>query len=40
VGCSPPTFRVRLLRARRRLAAQLRREADLGTFLTVKTRLD
>jgi RNA polymerase sigma-70 factor (ECF subfamily) len=40
VGCAAPTFRVRLFRARRRLAAQLRREAGRGTFLTVETRVD
>lgn len=39
-GCSPAAFRVRLFRARRRLAAQLRREADLGTLITAETRLD
>ena len=40
VGCSPPAFRVRRFRARRRLAAELRREADLGTILIAETRVD
>jgi RNA polymerase sigma-70 factor (ECF subfamily) len=40
VGCSPPVFRMRLFRARRRLAAELRREADLGTILIAETRVD
>jgi RNA polymerase sigma-70 factor (ECF subfamily) len=37
VGCTPSTFRVRLLRARRRLATQLQRQAERKSLLTAET---
>ncbi|HEV7750154.1 MAG TPA: RNA polymerase sigma factor [Baekduia sp.] len=37
VGCSPAAFRVRLLRARRRLAVQLEHRAESGHPLTAET---
>jgi RNA polymerase sigma-70 factor (ECF subfamily) len=37
LGCAPSTFRVRLLRARRRLAAELQRRSDPDPLLTADT---
>lgn len=39
LGCAPATFRVRLLRARRRLAAELRRRGEPQAFLATGTEV-